>query len=275
MFWPAWQQAFSEKNIASAYKKTGIFPFDPELLLHAISKPTTTATSLEPPLEPSRPKTPLTSHDVRRLQRQYRQAPSSALVIKAFNANATLAAQHSIDTHTIYALQIQLANEKRKRKKGKKLDLCGDEAHAGAQFFSPNKIQRARDYNEAKEAQKAQEIQDIAARKEAREATKKINDTAKKARSLAYRDRVTKNAAIRAEKAAATKARKEATQRAKEQRAQPKRAQCQEKRPKKALKTTNNSKPGPVDATAPAEVEEVIQVTSRGRRVAPHRFRTQ
>ena len=110
-----WQQAFSEKNITSTYKKTGIFPFKPELLLHTINKHTAITTLLEPSLKPPYPKTPLTSLDVQQLQRQYCKAPSSALIIKVFNANATLAAQHSIDTHTIYALQIQLANERKKR----------------------------------------------------------------------------------------------------------------------------------------------------------------
>ena len=32
-FYPAWQKAFTDKNIASSWCKTGLFPFDPGLVL--------------------------------------------------------------------------------------------------------------------------------------------------------------------------------------------------------------------------------------------------
>ena len=67
----------------------------------------------------------------------------------------TLASQHSLDTQTIINLQIALAKEKQRRKRGKKLDLLGEEHSAGAEFWSPNKVQRARDYNDTKETDKA------------------------------------------------------------------------------------------------------------------------
>ena len=47
------------------------------------------------------------------------------------------------------------------------------------------------------------------------------------------------------------------------------------KRPKKTLKTTNNSGPGPVNATAPIKIGEIIQLIFKGHCIAPHRFRTQ
>ena len=77
----------------------------------------------------------------------------------------TLASQHSLDTHTIYNLQIALAKEKKRRIRGKRLTLLGEEHSAGTEFWSPNKVQRARDYNDTKEAYKAQKFQDIAERK--------------------------------------------------------------------------------------------------------------
>ena len=39
IFWPAWQEAFSEKTVTSAYAQTGIFPHNPELLISRITKP--------------------------------------------------------------------------------------------------------------------------------------------------------------------------------------------------------------------------------------------
>ena len=44
MFWSlfqaAWTQSFTAKNIASAFKTTGIFPFNPDPMLATIQKPT-------------------------------------------------------------------------------------------------------------------------------------------------------------------------------------------------------------------------------------------
>ena len=39
VFLPAWKQAFSEKNIASCFKKTGIWPCNPALVIAKITKP--------------------------------------------------------------------------------------------------------------------------------------------------------------------------------------------------------------------------------------------
>jgi len=36
LFHPAWKQSFTEKNIVSAFEKTGIFPFNPERVLFII-----------------------------------------------------------------------------------------------------------------------------------------------------------------------------------------------------------------------------------------------
>ena len=71
-------------------------------------------------------------------------------------------------------MQESLTDEKKRRKKEKKLDLCGEEADAGAVFWCPAKIQRARDYNNAKEADKSQKVYDIAHRKCEREIAKNL-----------------------------------------------------------------------------------------------------
>ena len=36
LFWPAFQKAFSQKNFESAWRKSGIWPWNPELVLDAI-----------------------------------------------------------------------------------------------------------------------------------------------------------------------------------------------------------------------------------------------
>ena len=186
--------------------------------------------------------------------------------------NKKLAAEHSIDTHTIRHLQEALINEKKRRKRGKKLDLCGEETHVGAVFWSPMKIQRARDFEEVKEADKAQEILNIAERKRVREAKTARNKEEKAKRSAAYQERLANSRARKAKEAEEAEERRQARQLEKDAREAAK-AVSQLKESKKALENANVPETEPVAIVAPPEVEEVVQVTSRGRRVAPHRFR--
>jgi hypothetical protein len=49
-----------------------------------------------------------------------------------------------------------LALEKDKRKKGRRLNLCGEES-SGVDIYTPGKVVRAREYMEAKDAEDAEE----------------------------------------------------------------------------------------------------------------------
>ena len=134
LFWPAWQNAFTLANITSAFAKTGIWPLNPSIVLSKITiQPT------EAPIIPQELKTPMTSHAVRRLQQQYRKAPSSPLLTKLFRANERLVSQHSIDQHTLNGVIGALKLEKKKRRRGKRLNLVKEEDF-GAQFFSPARV---------------------------------------------------------------------------------------------------------------------------------------
>lgn len=64
VFFPAWQQAFSEKNVTSGFEKTGIWPYNPSRTLDII-----TSQIIEAPNTSKSPKTPMTSRAVRRIQR--------------------------------------------------------------------------------------------------------------------------------------------------------------------------------------------------------------
>lgn len=39
MFFPAWHEAFTEKNVASSWRKAGLFPFDPDVVLSQVRDP--------------------------------------------------------------------------------------------------------------------------------------------------------------------------------------------------------------------------------------------
>ena len=149
IFWPAWQEAFISKNITSGFAKTGIWPYNPSPMLIKITKPLPAIPDI-----PTSPKTPLTCHAIRHIEKEYRKAPNSAIVRKLFRATEKLTSQHSIDIHTIKGLTQTLKNEKKRRQKGKRLNLLG-ESDLGPQFFSPGRIQAAREYQSQKDTEVA------------------------------------------------------------------------------------------------------------------------
>lgn len=157
MFSAAWKKAFTVKNIESAFRKTGIFPFNPSLILDVITKPALIEF-------PKYIKTPMTNHAVRRIHRTYKNAPSSPLLAKILRANERLAAEHSIDQHIIKGLNLALREEKKRRQRGKRLNLVGEE-DSGPQFFSPGRVQAARDRQTAKEEEKIQRQQQMEEKK--------------------------------------------------------------------------------------------------------------
>lgn len=120
VFLPAWKQAFTPKNIESAFRKTGIWPYDPSGVLGTITKPQAVETS-------GSPKTPMSSRAVRRAHRQYKIAPTTSKLSKILNANERLAATNSIRQHMIRGLQHTLRQEIKRRQRGKRLNLLGEE----------------------------------------------------------------------------------------------------------------------------------------------------
>jgi hypothetical protein len=61
-----------------------------------------------------------------------------------FKANERLAIQHVVNEHTKRGLIETVKEEKKKRQRGKKLNVLRNEDH-GLQFFSPTTIKRAQD----------------------------------------------------------------------------------------------------------------------------------
>lgn len=100
---------------------------------------------------PVRLKTPVTVKSMRQLKLVYIQDPGQDKVDLLFKANERLAAQHAIDELTKKGLLEAIDVEKKKRKRGKRLNLVGEE-NSGPQFFSPTRIQAARAYQEEKAA---------------------------------------------------------------------------------------------------------------------------
>lgn len=92
------------------------------------------------------------------------QTPMAIHAVRILRANERLAAERSIDQHIIRGFTISLREEKKRRQRGKRLNLLGVE-DSGPQFFSPSKVQAARDRQAVKEDEKLQKQQEIEERK--------------------------------------------------------------------------------------------------------------
>jgi hypothetical protein len=181
LFSPAWTAAMSEQNIASAWAKTGLIPLNPDEVLSTIAKPAI-------PTQSPRLQTPMTGRAIRRFHKSYLRSPTIAKTKMLLNANERLAAEHSIATHVIRGLEQAIKLEKRKRRKGKKLNLLGEEA-SGPQFFSPSRVQAARDHQATKEAEKQQELDAKAEKKAKAEANKLQKEKEKAQRAIERAER--------------------------------------------------------------------------------------
>ena len=72
------------------------------------------------------------------------------MIAKVFRANERLVSQHSIDQHMLNSLANTLKDKKKKRRRGKRLNLVGDE-DIGAQFFSPARVEAAQAWQVVKD----------------------------------------------------------------------------------------------------------------------------
>ena len=143
----------------------------------------------------------MTSRSVRRMHKEYLKAPTQPRFMKILRANERLAADHSIDQHIIRGLNSALRNEKKRRQRGKRLNLLGD-GDSGPQFFSPSKVQAARDRLEAKEMERTQKQQELEGKKALTAAAKKQKEDDKAQRSKIATEKKILSAELREKKLA-------------------------------------------------------------------------
>ena len=176
LFRDAYRASFTKKNILHAFKKPGIFPVDSEKVLGKLKH---SEVLKGPDLPADQFQTPKSCQDVRQVQKAYKQTHSEALLDLVFKANIALASQVSIDQHIITGLHAALKLECQKRKKGKKLNLVGED-DIGPQFYSPDRVRRALVFQGEKEAQEQADRNRIASKK-AQSAANKVQKEAEKA----------------------------------------------------------------------------------------------
>ena len=269
IFWPVWQQAFTEKNIASAFRKTGIWSCDSDVVLNKIIKKKTPEENTDD-LQAS--KTPMTGRAVRRTQKAYEKQSTRALLFKIFTVNERLAVNESINQHVIRGLLDALKNEKKRRKRGKKLNLLG-EHHFGSQFFSSGRVQAARVYQAAKDEEKSRKQEDMAEKRAQAIANKILKDKEKQERALI----AAKKRQFNEERQEAREVEKQAQKELKFAANRPKQLVVRLKLSSTGPKEVDNHQIQAQEASGEAVVPEggegAISTTSRGRRVrAPKQF---
>ena len=88
-FWPkfksAWDKAFTESNIQSAFCKSGIWPTDGSSVIKTITRP-----MLNSPVKASGLRTPKSLKAIRRFQIEYDKDPTADKVKKLFTATIHL-----------------------------------------------------------------------------------------------------------------------------------------------------------------------------------------
>ena len=270
VFKKAWDEAFTDKNIHSAFEKTGIFPLNPARVVKIIAKPEVFEVAIDPQIL----RTPTTALEVRRLQKRWIKSPTKEKADKAFRGLNLLVAQASIAQHRASGLEQALRNERKKRQRGKRLNLVGEEA-SGAQFFSPGRVQKARDLLAVKEEEERQRQEEISNAKVLAAAKKQKKEEEKMQRAVAMAEKRRLNVEAKAQKALERQAQLELKAEARKQKEASKQSQGRSTLPKGPSKRTIAQV---IDATAAPtakKVKEVIPSFTRTRRVQrPHRFTT-
>jgi hypothetical protein len=152
LFWASWQRAFIPDNILSGFKNTGLSPYEPGVILQRFSK-----NQASRPSSSDSGTSALSASDWRQIRKLLNEAVDKIYDSKAQKLSNTvmaLTAQVMLLKSENQGLKNALIHEKKHRSKGRTLlfDLP-TEQEGGAIFFSPTKIQQAREQLQIKDEQ--------------------------------------------------------------------------------------------------------------------------
>lgn len=209
LFWPmfkaAWEKSFTEKNILSAFEKTGIWPYKPERTIAIIEKPKVS----ELLSTQSNLATPINCRSVRQIQKSYAIASTKSKLELIFRSMVKLSTLHLTDLHITSGLIESFALEKKKRKRGRNLGLLQEGNLGEAQLYSPDKIKKAKQLQAEKDVEKELEQLNKEARKATAAALRIRKEAAKEERALQRAARAQEAKEAKAIKAAEVLARKQ------------------------------------------------------------------
>jgi hypothetical protein len=269
-FYSAFDKAFTEANISSGWLKTGIEPFDPDQVLKIFKKEGgdhSEASGAES--TPSRDSsscldTASAQRTIRRIVNEAvadRDTENEKIIRKLGDTCLTLSGKLKLAEDREKGYLEALDGEKKKRKRGQPFteELRAEEG-VSVLFFSPSKVQKARELQDAKEAAKEREALDKVSRAKARACSKAQKELEVQ---MKREDR-----AIRAEAKKAEEALKKAQrEQAKESRNAQKQLETESKASQKRLRgrTPKQRKPQEPSATVIQQIKKMVSVQPRSR----------
>ena len=153
LFRNAWKLALTSSNIYAGFSATGIHPFKPSKVLQQLQTHTPS-----PPQSDSefKRKTPKSVRGVRRAIKAARiEDPWLSQELDLLvRATEKLVIEKEILEHENQGLRAAFIGEKKRRKRGKAMELFPKDEPGQAMFFSPNKIAEVRRRQEESESQK-------------------------------------------------------------------------------------------------------------------------
>jgi hypothetical protein len=155
MFIAAWEASFKKETILKAFEATGLSPLNPEVILKRFNQPAQSGQSSDSD------SSALSASDWRKIRQLIDHAIADRDQRKVSKLNQTihrLSIRAVLAEHENVGLKEALINEKKRRKRGKALPLeAEEEYHGGAVFWSPRKVEKARDRLRQQELEEEQQ----------------------------------------------------------------------------------------------------------------------
>jgi hypothetical protein len=154
LFRQAWADSFTEANIQSAFRKAGIWPIEPSIVISQIQPP---RPETPPPSDnPNTIETPYTPKAIRQMKKSIKEEPTQEKMEKIFKAIDTLQAKSSILEHHNKGLENAILLDKKTKGKKRKLNMQGEDA-CKAQFWSVKEVLKVQAEMKAKDDEEEQE----------------------------------------------------------------------------------------------------------------------
>ena len=156
LFRNAWASALTLSNIRAGFSTTGIHPFQPSKVLRQLKIKTPSPPTSDRKLKRKTPKSVRNiRHTIKAAKTEDPELAQSVDLI--IHATEKLAIQKEILEHENQGLRAALISEKKKRKRGKTMELFAKNEPGQAMFFSPGKVAAVRERQQELKAQKEAE----------------------------------------------------------------------------------------------------------------------
>ena len=177
LFWEAWSTSVTPKLVTKAFECTGIWPPDPAPILQRFN---TKPPAEDPAEDRSRESSTsvLSASDWRKIDRLLKVVATTGGGDDAKKLSRTvhsISVQKQLLEHENQGLREALNNKQRRQIKGRALPLeRAEKRHGGAVFWSPARVQRARDALSQQDAQAVELEQQKARRREIQISNKQL-----------------------------------------------------------------------------------------------------